>query len=139
MTVLQFGGYIVFLVVIVVCTSIFSDYLWGDIPDGEADKLSDTPGPVKFAELSAKNPDLSNEEQGLYRKFHIYRADGSSALGQKHDGCEYFVLDLTHDPYALETLAYYAKACKETHPFLYSDLMTKVRAEYQLLEDKGRA
>lgn len=41
---------------------------------------------------------------GLYRKFIVTRTDGKSAPGQKHDGCDYFVLDLTHDPHAAPAL-----------------------------------
>ena len=39
-------------------------------------------------------------ERGLYEKFAVERTDGKSKIGEKHEGCEYFVLDLTHDPHA---------------------------------------
>lgn len=37
----------------------------------------------------------ADKKRGLYSKFKVERTDGSSAPGEKHDACEYFVLDLT--------------------------------------------
>jgi hypothetical protein len=93
---------------------------------------------VSFDNLPFKDPGLSNEEQGLYNKFEVYRRDGSDEPGGKHDGCDYFVLDLSHDPFAAETITYYARACKDTHPLLAKDLMDRVRAAYQKLDDEGK-
>jgi hypothetical protein len=59
---------------------------------------------------------------GLYNKYTVYRNDGSSDPGMKHDGCAYFVLDLTHDPYAKPAILAYADACESTHPVLAADL-----------------
>jgi hypothetical protein len=94
--------------------------------------------PISFDGLPLKNPNLSNTEQGLYNKFQVQRRDGSDIPGGKHDCCDYFVLDLTHDPYALETVAYYAQACKETHPLLYRDLMGRVNAAFIKMDDEGK-
>lgn len=55
---------------------------------------------------------MSDRERGLYGKFRIERTDGKSANGEKHDHCEYFVLDATHDPFALFALENYAVACE---------------------------
>ena len=49
---------------------------------------------------------------GLYQKFHVTRKDGRSKEGEKHHGCEYFVLDLTHDPFVWKALECYAIECK---------------------------
>lgn len=68
------------------------------------------------------------EAQGLFRKFEVRRTDGSSDPGGKHEHCEYFVLDVDHDPYAAAALSAYAKACEGTHPDLARDL----RARYGL-------
>ena len=65
------------------------------------------------------------EQQGIFRKFEVSRVDGSDALGGKHHNCEYFVLDITHDPYALNALDAYAKACSETHQQLSVELARK--------------
>ena len=62
----------------------------------------------------------------LIRKYDVSRTDGTDAPGHKHDGCEYFVLDLTHDPYAAPALAAYAAACLRTHPRLASNLQMVV-------------
>ena len=59
---------------------------------------------------------------GLYHKFDVRRADGTDAPGGKHDGCSYFVLDLTHDPHAIPALRAYAKACRAEYPLLAIDL-----------------
>lgn len=61
----------------------------------------------------------------LYGKFEVSRTDGQSAEGKRHHGCDYFVLDLTHDPHAHPALVAYAVACRETHPMLSADLMRK--------------
>lgn len=62
------------------------------------------------------------ERQGLFRKFDVRRTDGSDTPGGKHDGCEYFVLDVTHDAHAKAALAAYASAVEATHPALASDM-----------------
>ncbi len=68
--------------------------------------------------------------EGLYSKFFgIKRTDGKHRKGQKHEHCEYFVLDLTHDPFAVPALLAYAKACKKDYPKLASDLAEKALLE----------
>ena len=65
---------------------------------------------------------MSDKQRGLYGKFSVGRTDGTDAPGKKHDGCEYFVLDLTHDDYAIPALIAYAKACRKEYPALAADL-----------------
>lgn len=65
---------------------------------------------------------MGDRTSGLYQKFNVSRTDGSSAAGEKHDGCEYFVLDVTHDPFAKAALLAYAEACKGEYPLLYHDV-----------------
>ena len=43
---------------------------------------------------------MGDTTQGLYRKFKVERTDGQSAPGEKHSGCDYFVLDVDHDEHA---------------------------------------
>ena len=74
-----------------------------------------------------------DEERGLYGKYRVTRSDGSSAPGGKHEHCEYFVLDLSHDPHALPALRAYADSCRERYPGLARDL------ERLLNDDKGKA
>jgi hypothetical protein len=64
--------------------------------------------------------------RGLYRKYIVRRADGSTKRGGKHAGCFYFVLDTYHDPFALSALRAYARACKPTHRQLAADLRALV-------------
>lgn len=73
-------------------------------------------------ERDAKKPAT---EQGLFRKFDVRRTDGSDTPGGKHEGCEYFVLDVCCDPYALAALAAYAYACSATHPALALDMLSR--------------
>jgi len=72
--------------------------------------------------LPPQDMSRANREQGLFRKFNVSRTDGSDFPGGKHDGCDYFVLDMTHDPYAKAAAAAYANACEGTHPVLAADL-----------------
>lgn len=66
--------------------------------------------------------ECADERRGLYGKYIIQRADGSDASGGKHAGCQYFVLDLTHDNYALPALREYARWCRGQFPLLADDL-----------------
>lgn len=69
---------------------------------------------------------IPSSYRGLYRKYRVERTDGTSAEGQKHHGCEYFVLDLTHDRFAREALTAYARACADEYPTLANDLQRKL-------------
>jgi len=77
---------------------------------------------TQLAPLPERDPALTNRAQGVYRKFDVRRTDGSSEPGGKHHGCEYFVLDVTHDPHARAALAAYATAVESTHPALAADM-----------------
>lgn len=63
-----------------------------------------------------------DQDRGVYRKYKVTRADGSSKKGGKHEACTYFVLDLEHDPFALPALKAYADACAATHPELAKEI-----------------
>lgn len=69
---------------------------------------------------------MNKKTMGLYTKFTVVRNDGSSEPGAKHDGCEYFVLDLTHDPFATDAIRAYANACELEYPALARDLRAKL-------------
>ncbi len=69
---------------------------------------------------------MGDKTRGLYHKFRIYRVDGTDRNGGKHDGCNYFVLDLTHDPHTLPALKAYAEACRTEYPLLAADLDLKL-------------
>ena len=69
---------------------------------------------------------MSDKLKGLYKKFIVIRTDGQSVTGQKHDNCEYFVLDITHDPHAILALSAYAVDCRDDHPQLAEDIMKVV-------------
>lgn len=71
---------------------------------------------------------MGDKSRGLYNKFTVERTDGTSASGQKHDGCEYFVLDLTHDKFTIPALAAYIDACTVEYPRLAADLRAQLYA-----------
>jgi hypothetical protein len=77
------------------------------------------------AALPQRDPAKPNNEQGLYGKFDVRRNDGSDAPGGKHHGCDYFVLDATHDPHANAALAAYADSVQATHPQLAADMRAR--------------
>lgn len=83
-----------------------------------ADRLNDLP---------LRDHSKPDTEQGLFQKFIVTRTDGSSGPGGKHEGCEYFVLDIDHDPLHKPALEAYANACESTHPQLADDLRTRYR------------
>jgi hypothetical protein len=70
--------------------------------------------------------DNKDAARGLYEKFTVTRTDGRSAPGEKHEGCEYFVLDMDHDPFAAPALRAYAMACRTQYPALSRDLVAIV-------------
>lgn len=83
--------------------------------------MTDTRKAIEQA-LPERDHSKPAEEQGLFRKFIVQRVDRSDQPGGKHHGCEYFVLDVDHDPHAKAALQAYAKACEQTHPDLSNDL-----------------
>ena len=83
-------------------------------------------------------PHKSDANRGLYGKFKIERMDGRSEPGQKHDGCSYFVLDLTHDPHAIPAIRAYAESCEADFPNLAWDLLGEIpESEKPEAEDHG--
>jgi hypothetical protein len=69
------------------------------------------------------NIDRKDATRGLYNKYRpVERTDGSSEVGGKHHGCEYFVLDTNHDPHAKAALKAYADSCEADYPILAADL-----------------
>ncbi len=67
---------------------------------------------------------MGDTTRGLYDKFIVTRTDGTSEPEKKHDGCRYFVLDVTHDPFADAALQAYARACRREYPLLSEDITT---------------
>jgi hypothetical protein len=65
---------------------------------------------------------MGDRSRGLVDKFNVSRTDGTSDPGERHDGCSYFPLDVTHDPFAVAALSAYADACRSEYPYLAADL-----------------
>ena len=72
------------------------------------------------------------DQRGVYRKYIVKRTDGSHRKGGKHEHCNYFVLDLEHDPYAIPALKAYADACRAEYPELAADLDLVIRNKFEL-------
>lgn len=68
---------------------------------------------------------MGDTTKGLYGKFIVRRTDGRDMPGEKHEGCEYFVLDLNHDKHAYMALRAYATSCRDEYPLLSDDLREK--------------
>ena len=64
--------------------------------------------------------------KGLFHKYDVSRTDGSSEPGGKHSECNYFVLDLTHDKFAIPAIMAYANACLGEYPQLAADLFAEI-------------
>ena len=69
---------------------------------------------------------MGDRARGLYQKYHVERTDGKSAPAAGHYGCEYFVLDMSHDPFAIPAVLAYAEACEREYPLLAKDLKAKL-------------
>jgi hypothetical protein len=81
---------------------------------------------TRAARPQQETGEMDKTKVGLYNKFRVERVDGQSEPGRKHDGCDYFVLDLTHDPHAAPALKAYADSCRAQYPLLAADLDAKV-------------
>ena len=64
----------------------------------------------------------AQQEKGLYGKYYVNRVDGRDKAGGDKSNANYFVLDLTHDPFAVPALKAYIQACRETYAALANDL-----------------
>lgn len=73
---------------------------------------------------------------GFYNKFTVTRADGQSEPGYKHAHCDYFVLDMTHDPHVWPAILAYADACEKEYPYMAADLRAK---HAQAMKDKDQS
>ena len=70
---------------------------------------------------------MNKNNQGIMRRYRVYRLDGSSRKGEKHHNCKYFVLDLDHDRHAIPALLAYADSCEKEFPALAFDLRLAAR------------
>lgn len=65
---------------------------------------------------------MGDTTRGLYGKFQVSRVDGTDKPGGKHFGCQYFVLDVDHDPAAIPALRAYVRSVRRKYPKLAEDL-----------------
>lgn len=68
---------------------------------------------------------MSSQPKGLYGKYTVLRNDGRDKPGGDRADADYFVLDLTHDKYAIAALSAYIDALRAdgAYPELVDDLL----------------
>lgn len=103
------------------------------IPDEALDAMRETLL-VALAQNAPGDAPVDKRATGVYHKYNVTRTDGSDQLGGKHHDCEYFVLDLTHDPFAMPAATAYADACEAEYPMLAADM----RNRYGLSAERAR-
>lgn len=75
--------------------------------------------------------------QGLTRKYQVLRHDGRDGAGQRHEGCEYFVLDLTHDSAARAVAMDYAALTANTE--LLNDLIKRSQEQFGVIVEEAQS
>lgn len=70
---------------------------------------------------------VDDHHVGLYNKYLVLRADGADNPGEKHEDCEYLVLDLTHDRNAPGAAMTYAAT---VHADGYGPLADDIEAKF---------
>lgn len=68
-------------------------------------------------------------------KYLVYRNDDGHLIGHKHHLCKYFVLDLTHDRFAVAALRAYADACEHDDSQLATWCRMRADKTAKLLSD----
>lgn len=69
---------------------------------------------------------MSDETRGIYKKYVVERVSDPDG---KHFHCDYFVLDWTHDEFAIPAARAYAAACEAKFPGLARDLRDRIAQE----------
>lgn len=82
--------------------------------------------------------DIRHRAEGLMRKFKVERLTPSSR-GINHDRCQYFVLDISHDPHARNAALAYADSCEPEYPNLAADLRSIVAQRSRMIESVSMA
>jgi hypothetical protein len=62
---------------------------------------------------------MRDDQSGIYRKYKVIRLNDAD---EKHTDCEFFVLDWSHDKFAITAMKAYADACKDEYPELARDI-----------------
>ena len=78
-----------------------------------------------------------DKNRGLYEKYIVRRADNKDMPGQKHYGCRYFVLDMTHDVHAIPALWAYAWSVVNTNPTLCREILDFIDERVKQIENAG--
>lgn len=76
----------------------------------------------------------NQQRAGVYHKFNVSRTDGRDLPSGDRHGAEYFVLDVTHDEFAMPALAAYAAACRSDYPALADDMVRRYGIAQQQAE-----
>jgi hypothetical protein len=82
---------------------------------------------------------LPDRERGLYSKYQVRRVDGSSEPGKKHAKCNYFVLDIDHDPHAAPAIFSYATSARaDGYELLAGNLFAMIQPYLEKLEQHAK-
>ncbi len=93
---------------------------------------------AKMAEETPPSTEGDDKRRGLYGKYSIFRVDGGNLPGRKHENCDYFTLDLVHDPLAIPALFAYAVAADGAgYHHLAQDLRLRLIGMEEQLEVSG--
>ncbi len=79
------------------------------------------------------------KDRGLINKYTVYRRDGRDKQGDKHRNCRYFVLDVSHDRFAIPALTAYANACLASKPKLAEDLFEMALTAFNGQEERSES
>jgi hypothetical protein len=75
------------------------------------------------AEYRRRAEEEMPDRTGYYDKYFVRKKGDAQAV---HLDCEFFVLDMTHDVYALTAVMYYRDAVREANPRLAEDLDERI-------------
>ncbi len=99
-----------------------------------------TEAQIQQAGMLARENDKPIKERGLFARYAIRRLDGSTNKGGKHNKCDYFVLDITHDPHAVPAIFSYARSAEaDGYKQLAADLYGKIQPFIQKLNEQAEA
>jgi hypothetical protein len=88
--------------------------------------------------MGDRNRGLYRNEEGNPGKYDVRRTDGRDAEGEKHHGCSYFVLDLTHDLHGRRAALAYANSARADGYVKLADELAELVENLGGVRDVGR-
>jgi hypothetical protein len=72
-------------------------------------------------------PRITDKGVGIYRKYRVERLNDPDG---KHEDCNYFVLDWTHDKFTRPAMSAYAQECEVEYPELAADIRAHLKSYF---------